>query len=69
MANYISCRTTREPVIIYITPESLLTESFSRIISAVKNEITLIAIDEAHLVLEYGREFRPKYAKIYTIRE
>lgn len=48
--------------IIYVAPERLLTESF--IDFAINSKISLLAIDEAHCISQWGHEFRPSYTKI-----
>lgn len=48
--------------IIYVAPERLLTESFMSIAKSVK--ISLLAIDEAHCISQWGHEFRPSYMRI-----
>lgn len=48
--------------IIYVAPERLLTESF--IDFARNTKISLIAIDEAHCISQWGHEFRPSYTRI-----
>lgn len=53
--------------ILYVAPEGLLNSSF---LNTLKNiNISLVAIDEAHCVSQWGHEFRPQYTKLPELRQ
>jgi len=60
--NVITQMINEEVKFVYISPERLKSYDF---IEAMKmSNITLIAIDEAHCISQWGHEFRPEYSKI-----
>jgi ATP-dependent DNA helicase RecQ len=52
---------------IYVSPERLQNESFRQRLSYLP--FTLIAVDEAHCISQWGYDFRPSYLKVKDIRE
>ncbi len=52
---------------LYLAPERLMTE---RMIAALQRlDVTLIAIDEAHCISQWGASFRPEYDALQTLQE
>lgn len=52
--------------IIYLAPERLVTSNFREFLSTLK--VSLIAIDEAHCISEWGHDFRPDYRNLRALR-
>ncbi|MBC7660305.1 MAG: ATP-dependent DNA helicase RecQ [Chitinophagaceae bacterium] len=50
--------------VLYISPERLALNGFREMLKDIK--ISLVAIDEAHCVQQWGQGFRPEYAKLGT---
>ena len=52
---------------LYLSPERLDTAAFKSYLSAIKP--SLIAVDEAHCISQWGYDFRPSYTKISVLRK
>lgn len=52
---------------LYVSPERLETDLFQ--VRLKRMNVSLIAVDEAHCISQWGYDFRPSYLKIATIRE
>ena len=53
--------------ILYVAPERATLPEFQRFLANLN--VSLIAIDEAHCVSEWGHEFRPAYRELQSIRQ
>ena len=56
-----------EMKLIYVSPESIRSESFVNYLK--RQQISLIAIDEAHCVSMWGNDFRQDYARLSSLKE
>jgi ATP-dependent DNA helicase RecQ len=52
--------------LLYVAPERLMLESFLE--KAKQWNVSLIAIDEAHCISEWGHDFRPEYRELAKLR-
>ena len=57
----------RETCLLYVAPERLNTDSFAGLLAA--NPPSLIAIDEAHCISQWGHQFRPDYRQLSQLTE
>ena len=56
-----------EVKLLYVAPETLLTERIFALLSQVN--LALLTIDEAHCISEWGHDFRPEYRQIMSVRQ
>ncbi|WP_315820437.1 RecQ family ATP-dependent DNA helicase [Paraflavitalea speifideaquila] len=52
---------------LYVSPERLETSLFKEYLPAL--DVSLIAVDEAHCISQWGYDFRPPYLRIAALRE
>lgn len=57
----------RDVKFLYISPERLVSENFR--VKLRQMPVSLIAVDEAHCISQWGYDFRPSYLRIAEIRE
>ena len=53
--------------ILYVAPERLALSSFKSFLSTIT--VSVIAVDEAHCISEWGHDFRPEYRNLKVLRE
>ncbi|HXX65662.1 MAG TPA: ATP-dependent DNA helicase RecQ [Polyangiaceae bacterium] len=53
--------------LVYAAPERLASEAFVEILAA--SNVSLVAVDEAHCIAQWGHDFRPDYLRIGRLLE
>lgn len=66
MASRLDAAGRGEVKLLYVAPERFDAESFARRLATLS--VSLLAVDEAHCVSEWGHDFRPSYLRLGQVR-
>lgn len=53
--------------LLYVSPERLYSKRFTQLLNQLN--VSLLVVDEAHCISQYGHDFRPSYRRISVVRE
>ncbi|XP_050100015.1 Werner syndrome ATP-dependent helicase-like [Anopheles aquasalis] len=55
--------------VVYLTPEFVTGDRGQSLLTSVRKQLALIAIDEAHCLSKWGHDFRPAYRNLGLVRD
>jgi len=65
-----TCAVRGDYLLVYVTPEKLTLGFLKKLEPLQKRgQLSLLAVDEAHCISEWGHDFRPSYRELKNIRE
>src|SRR5688572_4206464 len=65
--NILKLATNSNCKFLYVSPERLETNLFKEYLPAI--DVSLVAVDEAHCISQWGYDFRPPYLRIAALRQ